>query len=50
MSAAAETTRHAPGSVASLRARFRDGKAALLARFAAARPTANAATQRVHRP
>ncbi len=45
MSAVLEVTRRAPGSVAALRARFRDGKAALLADFTAARPTATAATQ-----
>ena len=32
-----------PPALADLRARYRDGKAALLARFAAARPTARAA-------
>jgi [protein-PII] uridylyltransferase len=47
MAAVAETTGHAPGSVAALRAQFRDGKAALLAEFAAARPTANAANKLV---
>jgi [protein-PII] uridylyltransferase len=45
MSALADVTRHAPGSVATLRARFRDGKAELLAHFREARATAPAATQ-----
>jgi len=36
-----------PGSVAELRARFRDGKAALLAHFNASRPTTTAATRLV---
>jgi [protein-PII] uridylyltransferase len=36
-----------PGSVAELRARFRDGKAALLEHFNASRPTATAATRLV---
>jgi [protein-PII] uridylyltransferase len=44
MAAVPQATGHAPGSVAVLRARFRDGKAALLDRFRAARPTAQAAT------
>lgn len=35
----------APGSVASLRARYRDGKASLIEHFRAARPTATAANQ-----
>ena len=47
MSAVAEATHLAPGSVAVLRARFRSGKAQLLAHFASARPTANAAAQLV---
>ncbi len=47
MNAVADSARQGPGSVAALRAQFRDGKAALLAHFAAARPTANAATQLV---
>jgi [protein-PII] uridylyltransferase len=34
-----------PGSVAALRAQFRDGKAALLAHFRESRPTATAATR-----
>jgi [protein-PII] uridylyltransferase len=37
----------APGSVAALRARFRDGKAALLQHFTESRATATAATQLV---
>ncbi len=45
MSALPEVTRRAPGSLAALRTRFRDGKAGLLAHFAAARPTATAASQ-----
>jgi [protein-PII] uridylyltransferase len=45
MSALPELTRRAPGSVAVLRARFRDGKAALLAQFAGARATATAAAR-----
>ena len=45
MSALAEVTRPAPGSVAAQRARFRDGKALLLSHFRDARPTAPAATQ-----
>jgi [protein-PII] uridylyltransferase len=45
MSALPELTRRAPGSVAVLRARFRDGKAALLAQFAGSRATAMAATK-----
>lgn len=59
MSALAETMRRAPGGeaagcvgpggVADLRAAFRDGKAALLERFAHARPTANAASLLVRR-
>ncbi len=44
MPAVPEATGHAPGSVAVLRAQFRDGKAALLERFRDARPTAQAAT------
>ena len=47
MPAAAEATRRAPGSVAALRARFRDGKAALLEHFTHARATAPAATRLV---
>jgi [protein-PII] uridylyltransferase len=37
----------APGGVAVLRSRFREGKAALIAHFGASRPTATAATQLV---
>ena len=40
---ATDTAEAPPPGVADIRARFRDGKAALLARFAAARPTARAA-------
>ena len=43
MPAAPEATGHAPGSVAVLRALFRDGKTALLNRFRDTRPTAQAA-------
>ncbi len=43
MLAQPEATTRAPGSIAALRAAFRDGKAALLAHFAEARPTAPAA-------
>ncbi len=43
MLAVPEATGHAPGSLAALRAHFRDGKSALLARFKDARPTAQAA-------
>ena len=45
MSALLESPTRVPGSVAALRARFRDGKAALIEHFRAARPTATAATQ-----
>jgi [protein-PII] uridylyltransferase len=45
MSALPQATARAPGSLASLRAVFRDGKAALLEHFTASRPTATAATQ-----
>jgi [protein-PII] uridylyltransferase len=45
MAALAEATRGATGSVAALRVRFRDGKAALLAHFRDSRPTAMAATR-----
>lgn len=45
MSALPEAPARAPGSVTALRARFRDGKAALIARFRAARPTTTAARQ-----
>ena len=44
MSAVPETPR-SPGSVASLRARYRDGKAALVEHFRAARPSATVASQ-----
>jgi [protein-PII] uridylyltransferase len=47
MSALPQATARAPGSLASLRARFRDGKAALLEHFTASRPTATAAAQLV---
>ena len=47
MSAVPDATRHAPGSVAVLRATFRNGKTALLEHFRATRPTADAATQLV---
>jgi [protein-PII] uridylyltransferase len=40
-----DETRRAPGSVALLRLRFREGKAALLERFRADKPTAKAAHQ-----
>ncbi len=43
MSAVPDT--RAPGSVAALRARYKDGKAALIEHFRAARPTTTAATQ-----
>ena len=45
MSALPQATARAPGSLASLRAQFRDGKAALLAHFAESRPTATAASR-----
>jgi [protein-PII] uridylyltransferase len=45
MSALPQATARAPGSLASLRAQFRDGKAALLAHFAESRPTATAASK-----
>jgi len=45
MSALPETPTRAPGSVAALRARFRNGKAALIEHFGAARPTATAASK-----
>jgi [protein-PII] uridylyltransferase len=45
MSAQLMPPTHAPGSVAMLRARFRDGKAALLEHFRSARATAPAATR-----
>jgi len=45
MSAVLETRQRLPGSVAPLRARFRDGKAALLDHFRAARATAPAASR-----
>jgi [protein-PII] uridylyltransferase len=45
MSALPQATARAPGSLASLRAMFRDGKAALLQHFAESRPTAPAATR-----
>jgi len=44
MTATLEAAGPAPGSLVLLRARFRDGKAALLAAFQGARPTAQAAT------
>jgi [protein-PII] uridylyltransferase len=44
MSALPDTPR-TPGSVASLRARFRDGKAALIEHFRSSRPTTTAATR-----
>ncbi len=47
MSSAADATRLAPGSVAAMRAKFRDGKAALLEHFGQARPTAPAASRLV---
>ena len=47
MAAVPEASRHAPGSVAALRAQFRDGKEALLEHFEQARPTAPAATRLV---
>ncbi|CAD5371914.1 (Protein-PII) uridylyltransferase / (Protein-PII)-UMP uridylyl-removing enzyme [Rubrivivax sp. A210] len=45
MAAAPDAPRQAPGSVAALRTRFREGKGDLLAHFEAARPTAPAATR-----
>ncbi len=45
MSARLDATRLTAGSLTALRARFRDGKAALLDGFAAARPTAPAAAR-----
>ena len=45
MSAAPETPTRAPGSVAALRARFRDGKTALIAHFRDGRATTTAANQ-----
>jgi [protein-PII] uridylyltransferase len=45
MSALLQPSRLAPGSLVALRVQFRSGKAALLAHFAAARPTATAATR-----
>jgi [protein-PII] uridylyltransferase len=45
MSAQPMPPTHAPGNVATLRARFRDGKAALLEHFRHARATAPAATR-----
>jgi [protein-PII] uridylyltransferase len=45
MAAVIEPTRRAPGSVSVLRARFRDGKTALLNHFRDSRPTAPAATR-----
>ncbi len=45
MSALLEVTRRGPGSLAALRARFRDGKAELLAHFGAARPTTSEASR-----
>jgi [protein-PII] uridylyltransferase len=47
MSALAQEAARVPGSVGTLRARFRDGKAALIDRFRDARPSAVAATQLV---
>ena len=47
MSAVVDGTGHAPGRVAAMRAKFRDGKAALLEHFGHARPTAPAATRLV---
>jgi [protein-PII] uridylyltransferase len=45
MSALLDTPTRAPGSVAALRARFRDGKAALIEHFRDGRPTATAANK-----
>jgi [protein-PII] uridylyltransferase len=45
MAAVLDVTRRAPGSVGLLRARFRDGKAALVEQFAQARASAPAATR-----
>ncbi len=45
MSALPDAPRQAPGSVAALRLRFREGKAALLAHFGQSRPIAPAATR-----
>ncbi|WP_164963860.1 [protein-PII] uridylyltransferase [Rubrivivax sp. JA1026] len=45
MSAQIDAPPRAPGSVAALRARFRDGKAALVGHFRTARPTTTAARQ-----
>jgi [protein-PII] uridylyltransferase len=45
MSALPQAGPRAPGSVAAFKRDFRDGKAALIERFMAARPTANAAAQ-----
>ncbi len=47
MGASAEAALRAPGSVAELRARFRDGKAELIGHFRDSRPTAPAATRLV---
>jgi len=47
MSASLQAAAQAPGSVAALRARFRDGKAALLQHFTESRATATAANQLV---
>ncbi|MBK1689756.1 [protein-PII] uridylyltransferase [Rubrivivax gelatinosus] len=45
MSALPEAPARAPGSVAALRARFRDGKAAIVGHFRSSRPTSTAARQ-----
>ncbi len=45
MPALAQASPRAPGNMAALRTRFRDGKAALIDHFGAARPTATAATR-----
>ncbi|MBZ8138892.1 [protein-PII] uridylyltransferase [Rubrivivax gelatinosus] len=45
MSALLEAAHRAPGSVAALRSRFRDGKAAIVGHFRSARPTTTLAKQ-----